>query len=436
MAYPGQEPVPTPDEKRAQMVRYLEDRTEMMDAEKERFAEVWSGCVSMTSVTDDELKELIRLRTRIMNIPEDFYDLNQYDHDQLAKILKSVGFGGPIEEVLAEKNLDSYTAQVSTDPLILAQYAYEPAAANHMVAVVGWDDTFSAENWPEDHRPPADGAWIARNSWGTEWGNEGYFLISYYDMSLTGICSFEYVTEKDNMEMESMSILAYDYMPAEIVSSTLFPDPVYASNIFTVEEDSVLQYISAMTGDLNADVTASVYLLEKDSMMPTDGKLLASVTDNFRYAGYHRMELNGALQLPAGSRIGIVIMESVPVDGGIKYALINTGSMNQKGAETHNANAGKSDAKAKRYAKGIVNPGESFVSFESGKWMDWADAIASFGNIGSNDGIAYDNLPVKAYIYPLTEVEKVHDLSERIPTSGGEAAICPEDGYLLLDIAK
>ena len=49
---------------------------------------------------------------------------------------------------------------------------------------------------------------------------------------------------------------------------------------------------------------------------------------------------------------------------------------------------------------------------------------------------SYDNLPVKAYIYPLEEVEKARNLSERIPTSGGVAAICPEDGYLLLDIAK
>ncbi len=68
--------------------------------------------------------------------------------------------------------------------------------------------------------------------------------------------------------------------------------------------------------------------------------------------------------------------------------------------------------------------------------MDWADAIAVFGSGGSGEGVAYDNLPVKAYIYPLTEVEKVHSLSERIPTNGGEAAICPEDGYLLLDVAK
>ena len=54
--------------------------------------------------------------------------------------------------------------------------------------------------------------------------------------------------------------------------------------------------------------------------------------------------------------------------------------------------------------------------------------------MGANVNMAYDNLPIKAYVYPLAEVEKVHDLSHRIPATGGEAAICTEDGFVLLDV--
>ena len=433
---PGQEPMKTPEEKRTEMLAYLKGRDGATEEEKARFADIWSGSVSVSAVPDDELRAMIRVRARLFDIAEDCYDLSLYNHTQLLRILKSSGFGGPIETVLAERNQDSYTVQVSSDPLTIAQYAYEPVMSTHMVTVVGWDDTFAAENWPEDRRPPADGAWIAKNSWGTEWGDAGYFLISYYDMSLNGICTFEYVVEEDRLDLDTLAILAYDNMPAETISSTLFPSPVYAANVFTVEADSVLQYVSTMTGDLDTAVTASVYLLNKDATLPNDGVLLDSVTETFRYAGYHRLNLNGGLLLPADARIGIVILETVPVEGGVKYALVNTGSLNLKGAEDHNSIAGEYVPKVSRYAKGIVNPGESFVSFESGKWTDWADAIAAFGSIGCNADVAYDNLPVKAYIYPLDDVEKAHNLSERIPTSGGEAAICPEDGYLLLDIAK
>ncbi len=188
-------------------------------------------------------------------------------------------------------------------------------------------------------------------------------MISYYDMSLSGICTFEYVVKENSLDLDTLAILAYDNMPAETVSSTLFPSPVWAANVFTVEADSVLQYVSAMTGDLNTTVIASVYLLDADAATPASGILLSSVTETFRYAGYHRLAMDGCLLLPAGARIGVVVLETVPSGGGVKYALVNTSSLNRKGAEDHNAAAGRYDPTVSRYATGIIDPGESFVSF-------------------------------------------------------------------------
>jgi C1A family cysteine protease len=53
------------------------------------------------------------------------------------------------------------------------------ADPNHGVAIVGWDDAYSAAAFPT---PPAgDGAFLVRNSWGGGWGDGGYFWVSYYD---------------------------------------------------------------------------------------------------------------------------------------------------------------------------------------------------------------------------------------------------------------
>lgn len=421
----------TKEEKRAGLEESLKGITAVPEEEKAYYIDVRVGDIDTADLSAEDLRGLVSLRLRLNDMPEDTYDLAAFEHDQLAMILMSPMFGAGYEDILNYENKDQYMTFVGSDPVVFAQYTYKPGNANHDVTVVGWDDSFSAENWPEGRRPPADGAWIVKNSWGTDWGNDGYFLLSYYDMSLCGIGSFEYVVSKDIQGIDYLMILAYDYLPAEIISSTLFDTPVYAANMFTVEEDSVLSYISAMTGDLDTTVTATVYLLDDDAMTPTDGVVLDTITETFRFAGYHRLSLNNKLLLPDGSRIGIVILENVPVEGGNKYALVNTGSLNEAGAKAYNELNQESGNFVMRYAKGVVNPGESYISLESGKWLDWSDAIAAFREMGSNVYMAYDNLPVKAYVYPWSEVERIHDLSSRIPAVGGEAAICPEDGFTL-----
>ena len=54
--------------------------------------------------------------------------------------------------------------------------------ANHEVVIIGWDDDFSASKFRT--KPPGDGAWLCKNSWGENMGDEGFFYISYYDETL------------------------------------------------------------------------------------------------------------------------------------------------------------------------------------------------------------------------------------------------------------
>ena len=81
----------------------------------------------------------------------------------------------------------------------------------------------------------------------------------------------------------------------------------------------------------------------------------------------------------------------------------------------------------------VVNPGENFVSFEDGRWIDWSEEVHKLSGLEGCDFVAYDNLPIKGYSYPLSEVEEIHDLSKKVKTVNGETAICPDCGYVLTE---
>lgn len=61
---------------------------------------------------------------------------------------------------------------------------------DHAVSIVGWDDNFSKDRFPNivDNlgitgytKPQTDGAYLVLNSWGDDWGDDGYYWVSYED---------------------------------------------------------------------------------------------------------------------------------------------------------------------------------------------------------------------------------------------------------------
>jgi C1A family cysteine protease len=48
---------------------------------------------------------------------------------------------------------------------------WSPSTENHGVLLIGWNDTLTHSH--------GSGAWIVKNSWGTYWGESGYFAIAY-----------------------------------------------------------------------------------------------------------------------------------------------------------------------------------------------------------------------------------------------------------------
>ena len=78
---------------------------------------------------------------------------------------------GPIACMINAKPLLAYS-EVITD----ASLSREP---DHVVEVVGWEKKGEREDW------------IVRNSWGTYWGDNGFFKIKIADDEMGGILGIE-----------------------------------------------------------------------------------------------------------------------------------------------------------------------------------------------------------------------------------------------------
>ncbi|MDO4294650.1 MAG: lectin like domain-containing protein [bacterium] len=81
----------------------------------------------------------------------------------------------------------SFYSQMTSFDESVGNYRRETAAyfcdseekVNHVVVILGWDDNFPKENFAK--QPKEDGAFLCLNSWGENFGDGGYFYVSYED---------------------------------------------------------------------------------------------------------------------------------------------------------------------------------------------------------------------------------------------------------------
>lgn len=377
------------------------------------------------------------------------------------------------EQLLAGRALEiffkadaSRPGQASSDaymnPDTWGQYTYERVQPDHLVAIVGWDDNYSKENFNEGHQPPEDGAWIVKNSWGAasqefpnqyDYGDDGYFYLSYYDQSIYQIEAFDFDINGYETDLNGEFIAnQYDYMPRSMTGTLTLGDEDASANVFTASDAQTITSVSCETAVPNTKVTYRLYRLADNAANPTDGELISTVEETYEFGGYHVEQIPEADRAKAtfakGEKFSVVVkMESL--DGGGTYAIVQAAN-NENAREqligmaraneeaTHAirnqmterfraqylaehpeatdeeveeylaASSARIDegvevtiqASSPIYYSGVVNRGESYVS-ESGAWTDLADLLTTLDEMLTQGLQDIDNFPIKAYGDPI-----------------------------------
>ena len=180
-----------------------------------------------------------------------------------------------------------------------AYYNYAVQGTNHAVLIVGWDDNFSKDNFVTS--PNNDGAWLIKNSWGTWYGDNGYFWISYEDV---GLFSSDTICQL-NIESTNGEMLEYQYAGTNPSMRYSFSNNAYAGNIYYAKGEELLKKVSFVTGQ--SDTTCTIEIYTGVGSNPRSGNKVATKTVTENYAGIHTIDLDEAVQLSAGQKFSVVV---------------------------------------------------------------------------------------------------------------------------------
>jgi C1A family cysteine protease len=164
---------------------------------------------------------------------------------------------------------------------------------DHAVLIVGWDDTLTHAG--------GTGGWIVKNSYGTGWGDNGYFTIAYGSASIGTSSSFMH----DWQVYDSNGDLWYYDEDGMNNAYGCSNTTAWGLAKFTADSDTYVTRVELWTWDVNTDVDVYLY----DSFDGSNlGALLAQNEDkSFAESGYHSIALDSPVAVSNGSDVVAVV---------------------------------------------------------------------------------------------------------------------------------
>jgi C1A family cysteine protease len=245
---------------------------------------------------------------------------------------------------------------------------------NHAVTLVGWDDTYGRNKFATP--APGDGAYIAKNSWGTGFGQNGYFYISYYDF-LIGETNVVFTAEplkdyRHEYQWDELGMVgALGLAKVDEYGVPYYSDTAYFGNVFTAVDREEVASVSFYTTTENTAYTASIYTNPSDNGPVSGTGPQVTKSGSFEFAGYHTVKFDTTVPVTSGQKFSVVVQ----VTSTSGYPYLVPAEFAWPGLTS----------------RAVAGSGESFVSVDGAIWRDTAI------DIGDNPPL---NVCLKAFTMP------------------------------------
>jgi len=176
------------------------------------------------------------------------------------------------------------------------------------VAIVGWDDDFAQAKFSP--QPPGNGAFLCKNSFGSNFGNAGYFYVSYYD-AFFGRFALNAV-----FTAEPAAGLTQNYQHDLFGCTARMgygDETAWFANQFQAVSTDPLAAVSFYSYGLTGNYDIFVYL-DSTPGLPRSGALSAQIAGSLNAPGYYTIPLPAPVPVLINQRFSVVVKLRTPGD--------------------------------------------------------------------------------------------------------------------------
>lgn len=175
---------------------------------------------------------------------------------------------------------------------------------NHDVVIIGWDDNYPSSNFNTSLE--GDGAFICQNSWGSDFGDNGIFYVSYYDTNIgTHNVVYTRVEEADNYDNIYQSDLC-----GWVGKLGYDSEQIYGANVFEAKSGEELSAVAFYATGANTEYEVYVvHHFANEKSFANREKVAEGVLQK---AGYYTIDFGKKIELAAGERYAVMIKVKTP----------------------------------------------------------------------------------------------------------------------------